>query len=434
MFPDDPVQAKRSAPARSSFYYGWIMLVIASLTAFMSGPGQTYGVSVFVDPMIDTFGWSRTTISGLYTAGSLTAATAMLLVGRLLDRYGARVLLTVVVLLFGLAAIWMSRVSHIVELYIGFTLLRTLGQGSMSLIPSTMVALWFVRLRGRAHALYALGGATSQAALPPFIYLIISVMGWRDTWIVLGIMIWVILLLPSALLVRRSPEAVGLLPDGDRISSLDVNVQDGAHERASADWTLGDALKTKSFWLLILAGSSSSLISTALIFHHVSLLGSKGVDAGTAAFVLSILAPVAIVSNFAAGFLSERYPNRFILMAGNSFLAIAMLSTFTITGNWQAFVYGGLLGLSNGMTMTINSVIFPNYYGRAHLGSIKGITSTSQVAFAALGPLPFGYFFDLTGNYATVMLLFLALPAFSAGAALMASPPQRSRTAMLHRL
>jgi sugar phosphate permease len=402
------------------------MLVMASLTAFMSGPGQTYGVSVFVEPMIDTFGWSRTIISGLYTAGSLTAATAMLLVGRLLDRYGARVLLTVVVVLFGLAAVWMSRVSHIVELYIGFTLLRTLGQGSMSLISSTMVALWFVRLRGRAMALYAIGGAVSQAALPPFIYLLISVMGWMDTWIVLALIIWGILLLPTALLVRRSPEAVGLLPDGDRISSQNFRAQDRDDDRGSSDWTLGDALKTKSFWLLIFAGSSSSLISTALIFHHVSLLGSRGVDAGTAAFVLSILAPVAIFSTFVAGFLSDRYPNRFILMAGNSFLAIAMLSTFTITGSWQAFVYGGLLGLSNGMTMTINSVIFPNYYGRTHLGSIKGITTTSQVAFAALGPFPFGLFFDLTGNYTTVVLVFLALPAFSAVAALMAGPPQRS--------
>ena len=391
-----------------------------------SGPPKSNGVSVFVDPMIDTFGWSRTTISGIYTAGSLTAATAMLLVGRLLDRYGARVLLAVVVALFGLAAIWMSRISNIIELYIGFTLLRTLGQGSMSLISSTMVALWFVRIRGRAMALYALGGAASHAALPPFVYLLISVMGWRDTWIVLALIIWGILLLPAVLLVRRSPEAVGLLPDGDRVLSQSFRAQDKADDSGSGDWTLGDALKTKSFWLLIFAGSSSSLISTALTFHHVSLLASRGVDAGTAAFVLSVLAPVAIVSTFAAGFLSDRYPNRFILMAGNCFLAIAMLSTFTITGSWQAFFYGGLLGLSSGMTMTINSVIFPNYYGRAHLGSIKGITTTSQVAFAALGPLPFGLFFDLTGNYTIVVLVFLALPAFSAVAALMASPPQRS--------
>ena len=350
----------------------------------------------------------------------------MVLVGRLLDRYGARATLTVVVVLFGLAAIWMSRVSRPVDLYIGFAALRTLGQGSMSLIPSTMVALWFVRLRGRVMALYALGGVVSQATLPPLIHLLISAIGWNDTWIVLAFIIWGALLLPTVLLVRRSPEAIGLLPDGDRPESQDSPRQDIPEGRRAVDWTLGDALRTRSFWLLIFASSASSLIGTALVFHHVSLLDSRGVDAGTAAVVLSVLALTALAGTFAAGFLSDRYPNRFILVGGQSILAMAMLSTFTITGSWQAFLYGGMLGLSQGITLTINAVIFPNYYGRAHLGSIRGVATTSQVAFAALGPLPFGLLFDLTNSYTLAVLVFLMLPVTCIAASLLASPPRKS--------
>ena len=127
-----------------------------------------------MDPMIEDLGWSRTMVSGLYTAGSLTAATTMVLVGRLLDRYGARVMLVVVAVLFGFAAIWMSNVSHPLQVYAGFTAIRTLGQGSLTLIPTTLVALWFVRQRGRVMALHLLGATASLAFFPPFIHILIS--------------------------------------------------------------------------------------------------------------------------------------------------------------------------------------------------------------------------------------------------------------------
>ena len=181
----------------------------------MSGPGQTYGVSVFVDPIIDDLGWSRTMVSGMYTAGSLTAATTMIFVGRLLDKFGARSLMAIVAMLFGLAAMWMSNVQSVIHLYLGFAALRTLGQGSLSLIPTTLVSIWFVRHRGKVTSVYSLAMAASQASFPPLIYLLVTNLGWRNAWVILGILIWSILVIPSLVLVRRSPESVGLLPDGD---------------------------------------------------------------------------------------------------------------------------------------------------------------------------------------------------------------------------
>ena len=134
---------------------------------FTSGPGQTYTVSVFVNPIIEDLGWSRTSVSGLYTAGSLTAAAARFLVGRLLDQYGARVVLPAVVVLFGFALIFIGQVSQQWHLYAGFALIRVLGQGSLTLIPTTLIAVWFVRLRGRVMALNSLGAVASQARVPP---------------------------------------------------------------------------------------------------------------------------------------------------------------------------------------------------------------------------------------------------------------------------
>ena len=417
---------KRSLVTGLPFYYGWVIVVVASAAGFMSGPGQTYGVSVFVDPIIDDLGLSRTMVAGLYTAGSLTAATTMVVVGRLLDRFGARVMLAVVAILFGFAAIGMSNVQHVFHLYLGFALLRTLGQGSLSLIPTTLVAIWFVRKRGKVTAVYHLGMAASQAAFPPLIYLLISNYGWRNAWVVLGVIIWAVVVLPSLLLVRRSPEAVGLLPDGDSAAPA-VAAGSSSSRFVETNFSLREALATRSFWLLVFAGSSQSLISTALVFHHVSVMSSRGLDAGVAASILSVIAPLALVGAFVAGFLADRLPNRYLLVAGQALLWLAMLWILTISQAWQGFIYGGMMGLAGGLMMTTNSVIWPNYYGRTYLGSIRGVVTTSMVAFAALGPLPFGFLFDLTDSYTLAILVFMALPVACGIAALIASPPQKKQ-------
>jgi MFS family permease len=422
-----PTFSSTSRPwvAHLPFHYGWVILAVASIVTFMSGPGQTYGVSVFVNPMIEDLGWSRTMISGLYTAGSLTAATTMILVGRLLDRYGARVMLIVVATLFGFAAIWMSNVSHPFHLYAGFAAIRILGQGSLTLIPTTLVALWFVRLRGRAMSLHLLGSAASLAFFPPFIHALVSSQDWRAAWTVLAFLIWGILLPLAVLLVRRTPESVGLLPDGISPQVLGSGEQATLPTSNEVNWAASEAVRTRSFWLLMFAGSSQSLIGTALVFHHVSLLASHGLEAGVAASVLSVLAPASLVGTFIGGFLSDRIPNRYIMAGGQATLALAMLLILVISQPWHAYVYGGLLGLTSGVLIAANAVIWPNYYGRAQLGTIRGAVTTSMVAFAALGPLPFGYLFDLTKSYTSAVSVFLALPVACAVAALLALPPRK---------
>ena len=420
-----PAPGRQPLAARFPVYYGWGILPVASLSMFISGPGQTYAVSMFVDPIIREFEWSRTMVSSLYTAGSLTAAATMVLVGRLLDRYGARLMLLSVGILFGLAVLWMSRVSHPAELFVGFAAIRTLGQGSLTLIPTTLVALWFIRFRGRAMAINSLGSVASQAAFPPLIYLLIVHLGWRGAWAALSVVIWGLLLVPAAVLVRRTPESVGLRPDGASDPPLESEKRHPASPTSEVHWTLSEAVHTRAFWLLLFAGSSQSLIGTALVFHNVSLITSKGLDAGLAAAVLSVMAPLALVGTFAAGFLADKLPNRYLLAAAQMLIISAMTWTFAISQPWEAILYGGVLGLGGGFFITINAVIWPNYYGRLHLGSIRGLTTAGMVGFAALGPMPFGLMYDLTGTYTLAILVFLVLPGACAVAALLAHPPRK---------
>jgi len=350
----------------------------------------------------------------------------MLLVGRLLDRYGARVMLTVVAVLFGLAALGMSTVDSRLQLYLGFAAIRILGQGSLSLIPSTMVAIWFVRLRGRATAFSSLGIVLSQATFPPLIFLLITRYGWRGAWVALAFIIWGVLLVPAILLARRSPESVGLKPDAGRDVPSAVTDAVLSAQASTNDWKLNEAMRTRAFWLLLFASTAQSLIGTALIFHQISLFSSKGLDAGTAAAVLSVMAPAALLGTFLAGYTTDKFPNRFLISAGQIVLVGVMLLTFLISVPGVAFIYGAGLGFGGGFLITIGSVIWPNYYGRTYIGSIRGVAASTSVAAAALGPLPFGFLFDLTGTHTTAVLVFLALPAGCAVAAFMAVPPKKA--------
>ncbi len=414
--------------SRTPFFYGWVILAASALTRFISGPGQTFLISVFIDPIISDLGWSRALVSGLYTAGSLTAGATMIFVGRLLDRYGARIMLLAAGILFGLAALWMSAVDHPVKLYFGFAALRILGQGSLGLITSTLIALWFVRLRGRAMAIGGIGEAIAMATFPIIAYALISNTGWRNAWVVLALVIWVVMV-PIVLLVRRSPESVGLLPDGKAAPQLnEQTVNEQASTAQEADFSLSEALHTRTFWLLLFASSAMPLVGTGLAFHQISLLASKGIQTGMATTVFSIIGPLQLLGAFIAGFMADRFPNRYLLVVGQVLLGMAMLWTFLITSAWQAFTYGAILGFSMGFIMNVTAVIWPNYYGRLHLGSIRGVSIASTVAFAALGPLPFGLIYDITGDYSLAILVLLTLPVSCAVAALLAFPPKKRRS------
>lgn len=415
----------RPAPLPSRPYYGWIIVAVAMLAIFVSSPGQTYVVSVFIGPIEDDTGWSRTTISGLYTLGSLTAATGILLAGRLMDRFGSRATLAVAGLLLGLAALWMSRVSRPFDLYVGFALLRLLGQGSLTVVPTAMVALWFVRLRGRALALTSLGAVAGQATFPPLVHLLVARTDWRTAWVVLALVVWG-LLLPSALLfVRRSPESMGLLPDGDAPRSGPAGKPPSAPPPREEAWTLAEAVHTRAFWLLIVAVGSHSMIATALTFHHVSFMRSLGIDAAMAATVFTVIAPCSLVGTFLAGVLADRIAGRYLLAIAQTCLTAAMLWSVIIAESWHAFTYGGLLGFTSGFAGTLQAVIWPNYFGRRHVGSIRSAAATGMIAFAAIGPFPFGCLFDLTGSYRATVLVFVILPAVSALAGLLARPPRK---------
>ena len=425
----DPKALKKPSRITSlPFFYGWIIVVVAGLTHFSSAPGQTYVASIFLEPMIEESGWSRTLFSGIYTTASLSAAAFMIIVGKALDHFGSRKTLVVLCVLMGFAGIWMSNVSTVWQLLLGFAALRTIGQGSFSLVSSTMISIWFVRMRGRAVAVGSLGMAVSMGIVPVIVHFLIAQFGWRDTWTILGISVWVILLLPSLILVRRSPEDIGLIPDGKPYGSTPA---DSHHEKDEfskineSNYTLKQALRTRSLWMLVLSSTAMPLIMTGLMFHHVSILGSHGISTSLAAATLGLFGPLMFIASAIAGVLADRFPGRFLLASAQVLLIMAMLWIFVIDSPWQAVVYVVISAAAIGLVNTTGTVIWANYFGRAHLGSIRGFASTVMVAFSAMGALPFGFIYDWTGTYDMALFVLLVLPLAALIFSLLALPPSR---------
>jgi MFS family permease len=395
------------------------MLLVACLAVFFSGPAQTYGVSVFVNPMIEELGWSRSLFSTVYSVGTLASAGVLVLVGRGIDRVGNRVIMAGAALLFGGALFLLSTVSGVLTLLLGFALLRTFGSGVLTLAARTLVPHWFHTRAGRAFSLISLAAMLSQAIVPSFNNILIESFGWRDAFRVNAFIMWGLLLPIVAIVIRNRPRDIGQFPDG--VPPQDERTERSRDERGV---TLHAALRSRTFWALIGASLVPSLVVTGLAFNQVAILTDRGLPSSLAATTFAVEAAVALPTTLAAGWLVDRYPVRVILMLGQVFLLIAMIFLLVAKSAEMVLLYSAWRGASSGLWMVAADVAWPSYFGRKHLGSIRGVGFAVGVVGAAIGPIPFGLSYDLLGSYTVAIAGLMALPTIAAVAVLQARPPK----------
>ena len=407
-------------PLQGKFYYGWVIVAIAALSYFFSGPGQTFSNAIFIDYYIEEFGWSRSTVSGIYSAATLLAGFLLFVVGRLIDSQGARKMSVIVSILLAIACLFNGLVINVFMLFIGFFFIRLLGQGSMTLVGKSLVPQWFIKKRGRALSLTALGGMIGSAVFPLMNVWLIDLVGWRLAWVVLGLSVLLIFTPLAIWLIRNKPEDIGLRPDGENI------LTDEEHQKslsAEISWTVKEAKKTKAFWLLLFCVAIPALVNTGMTFHLVSIFSEKSLAPETAALVLSLMAVIGFPVTFLAGYLLDKIAVRWMLVLlfiGEIGFILLLLQADVFS---MAILFGVAWGFISGIERVTLSVIWPNYYGRQYIGSINGIAMAVMVIGSALGPLPFGLFFDGFGGYDEVLWLLLLLPALGVVAAALAVPP-----------
>ncbi len=446
------------------FFYGWVMLAIGFLALLASGPGQSFTFAVFINPLIEELDLSftlplpgaslelgeRTVISMAYGLGTFMAALALFYVGKLVDRHGPRVMLAILAFLLGVVCLLFPFVVNIAMLLVAFTAVRFLGQGSMMLAGNNLVSQWFTRRRGFALSLASLGFAVGTAVYPPILQFAIDTIGWRMSWVWMGFIVWAMIIPATLFLVINRPEDLQLLPDGEKdageaspMESMDSTdstdsaettqttqtAQDGKasdSREPEVSWTLAEARRTFTFWIIAVALANPSALITGLVVHQISYFENQGLSAQLAANIFPITAVSMVVFILIFGMLLDRVSTRFVLSGGILLMAVTMWVMRIADTPALAIFYALIMGACQGSMMTMFPYVWPRYFGREHLGSIQGQASTVIIIGASVGQIPFAIFYDWLGSYHEALLIFSLFPVAFGILVAFLKPPQKS--------
>lgn len=389
----------------------WRIIAFSVVTMTMTVFGQTNGVSVFVDPVAGDLGLSRSEVSAAYSVATLLAAFFLPTFGRRMDLHGIRRVVLPVGVAFGAVIIGLAFADGLPWLAVGFFGIRLLGQGALSLAARTIVAL---RFRTRLGSAVGISGALAALgmSLGPFLLAsLIGEIGWRPTWVVAGIVVWLVMA-PLAIWFLRSGEDRAAPPPPNQGSSV---------EQA---WTREQAIRTPMFWVVTLAIASVAMIGTGLAFHQISLLGEAGLSPSLAAanFIPQTVAAVSTIALVAG--LSSRVPPGLLLAGSMTSLAAALALLMLLDQPWVPLLYALAAGGATGSVQALDGTLYPRFFGLSAIAAIRGTGFMVAVVGAAIGPLLVALLRDASGGYAILAPALIWIPILIAAAAVLTPRPR----------
>ncbi len=407
-------------------FYGWIMLAVGFLGLLATGPGQSYNIAVFVNPLIEELNLSRTAISSAYSLGTMIAALGLSYIGRMIDRFGPRLMIVVLALCLGAVCMLFPFVSGIIALSVAFTAVRFFGQGALTLGSTNLVSQWFSRRRGMALSITSLGFAVGNAFYPPLTQMLIARIGWQMCWVLQGVFVLALIIPIAGILVVNKPEDMGLLPDGDPKPSPGEENQASDVNGLEDGFTVSEALRTVTFWVLAVGTAIPAMLITGMIFHQISYFQEQGLDAQSAANIFPILSVSMVIFMVIYGQLLDRFKTSTVVSAGILMNAVALWLLYIADTMLLAGVYAVAMGATQAAAMTNASYIWPRFFGRKHLSGIQGTAFTVCIVGASVGPLPFGIAYDVFGGYHEAVLWLSLLPLIFGLAVFFSRPPTRA--------
>jgi MFS family permease len=405
-------------PSALPFYYGWVNLAVAALAMVGTLPGRTQGLGLITERLLADLHIGRVAYAQINLWATLVGALFCLGVGRLVDRFGSRSVLAVVAAALGAVVLLMSGATGLASVALLITLTRGFGQSALSVISITIVGQWFVRRLNLAMAVYTVALSVGFMVAFPVVGASVLEYGWRATWTAVGVSLLLGLAPLGWLLVRRSPEACGLQPDGERPGVEVVGEGDaegGAEE--SGGYTLRQALATPAFWVFGLASAVYGLIASGIALFNESILAERGFDASTYHRSLVIVALTSLVGNFLGGWLTSRWRMSRLLALAMGLLACSLLALPHVSTQAHVAAYAVVMGLAGGFVIVIFFSFWSGAYGRAHLGKIQGAAQALTVVASAVGPLLLAECVAATGSYAAMFyILTVIVSALGLGA------------------
>ncbi len=390
-------------------------------------------LSVFLKPLTEDLGVSRGLFSLLRSGEILIGAAMAPLVGPMVDRFGGRWLMAAGALSAGLGFVLMSQVGAFWQ----FLLLRWIfvaigGVFMCHMIVSVTVSRWFVRKRGRAIAIASMGQGFAKVCIPLVTATLFAWVGWRLTWSIFGLITLVLVVIPALIFMRRSPEELGLQPDGmDEAPPATVGSKSKEETKArlaadEAVWTWREVFRTKAFWLICFIYGMANVGIAGLNLHVFAYVTDIGFSPLVAATVLSIIASTQLGSTMVWGVISERMDIRhsslIMFLVQSAGLALVLATSQVMPVYLGFFLYG--IGLGGGWVL--QELIWATNFGRVSLGMVRGLGILVTHAFGAVGAPFFGFVHDVTGSYRSSFLAFVVALIIAAFLSLAVRAPQKN--------
>jgi len=388
---------------------GWVIVMTAVMGIAVSfGSLVIFAFSVFIKPLGDQFGWSRTEISLAFTLTALTVAFASPLIGRQVDRVGARKVLLPCVAVYGAAFCGLAAVHSLAQFYAIYILLGLVGNGTTQLCYARVISAWFDKRRGIALATMMAGVGAGAIAIPPVATRLIEIYGWRAAYLIFGLAIFVLGLVPAGLFLRETPP--------------DAAVQREEAMASDPGMRGSEAVRTSVFWLMLAGFFLFSVSVNGSVAHLVPVLTDRGIGNQTAALAASMLGVLTLGGRLLTGALLDRFAGSRVtgIFFAIAAVGVAVLSqAHTVT---MAFAGAGLIGLGMGAEADVMPYLVSRYFGLRSFSEIYGYTFTAYAFAGALGPLLMGWSYDHLHSYA-IALAGLAAAMFL-GAVVLASLPR----------
>ena len=424
------LSASGAVADRVPFYYGWVIAVVAGMVSFAGTAESPAMLSVFFTNMEDELGWTRETM-----AGSVVAGTALLLLvgpvsGRLTDRYGPRMTVSVGVAVTAACIFGMSFVQSVAVFYALVATAYAMNAGIARVAVNAVVARWFVRRRGRAMAVVSMFLGLGFAIMPLMAALVSESMGWRMGWRALGAAILVIALPASFLLLRSVPADVGQRVDGERDDGGAESAGQWARSAASeAQWAARDALRTPTFWVILLSMSTIAVAILGFAVHLVPHLQSRGISLTWASAAFTVAGLTMLPSSPAWGVFLDRFSSRTAFAAAALVVIAFTACTLAAWDEWMVAPIGITMGIGFGGFGMVQRVIFANYFGRESAGTVLGFAVPFMSIAQGIGVYFAAAALRWFGDYVAVFSLFAGLVAVSMAVMFLVPAPKRRAAA-----
>ena len=409
---------------KKGVYYGWVIVAVVFLAEFTTAGMGGSTIALFFVPMGNDLGWPLTMMVGAVTAQSIAAMVTAPLVGPLLDKFGARPVMLIGAITGGIGLMAMTGINSIWQFWFLYAFVGALGLNELGRISGpVVVAKWFIRHRGRAMAIATAGTTVGTFVMAPIIGILIASFGWRSSWGILGILL-IIIMIPSVyIFMRRQPEDIGLLPDGDEPSPLNNLDSPSTSLPKEPIWTLKQALKTKTLWLLILSMNLVGFAAFSLTLLQVPYFVDQGMSNQNAGYIFTLTWVGFTISRFIWGFLLEKIPVR-ICLAG-AFLARSLGPIILLTIPYPMNIPPFLIfyGIFGGSFALLQAMAFANYYGRTFFGSIHGALRPLLALPSVIGPIILAWTYDTTGNFDMAFIIGGVLGLAGTVTVIFATPP-----------